>query len=202
MASTESGSRRSARLRVAAAYAFLAALVVAARPTPLSVSLGFGIVALGEGLRFWAAGHLRKTVELVTSGPYRFSRNPMYLGRLIIFSGICVMARMPYQANLAVLALGWALFFGYYLPRKERVEPARLYKLHGEAYERYHAQVPALLPRSRPYRDVAERGWSSDRFLQNREHWMAAGLLALTLLLLWIAYSRPDGLLSGGLIGW
>ena len=202
MSSPEPESADWGRWRVVAIYAVLAALVVAARPTPLSVSLGFVVVALGEALRFWAAGHLRKTVELVTSGPYRFTRNPMYLGRLIIFSGICVMAWLPYLLSLAVLALGWVVFFGYYLPRKERVETARLHGLHGAAYELYLAAVPALLPRRRPYADPAERGWSSDRFLRNREHWMAAGLLALTLLLLWIAYSRPQGLLGAAVSGW
>jgi protein-S-isoprenylcysteine O-methyltransferase Ste14 len=186
---------RGARLRLLVLYALLAALVVAARPTPLSVSLGFCIAAVGEALRFWAAGHLRKTVELVTSGPYRFTRNPMYLGRLIVFSGVCVMTRLPYLGNLAVLALGWVAFFGYYLPRKERVEPARLAALHGEAYARYHSEVPAWFPRTTPYADVATHGWSSDRFLRNREHWMVAALLILTLLLLWIAYSEPQGLL-------
>ena len=87
-------------------------------------------------MRFWAAGHLHKNVDLVTSGPYRFTRNPLYLGRLLIFSGLAVMARLPWGLNLvAVLPLGWAVFFLYYLPRKERVEPARLAELHGEALE-------------------------------------------------------------------
>jgi len=195
MDEVDSKGRRGARLRVLGVYAFLALLLLAARPTPLSVSLGFAIAALGEALRFWAAGHLRKSVELVTSGPYRYTRNPMYLGRLIIFSGICVMARLPYLGNLVLLLIGWILFFGYYLPRKERVEPARLAQLHGEAYVRYHSEVPALFLRTSPYPDVATRGWSSDRFLRNREHWMALGLLGLSLLLLWISYGEPGGLL-------
>jgi len=196
MADADASRRRRARLRVLGVYAFVLLLLLAARPTPLSVSLGFAVVALGEALRFWAAGHLRKSVELVTSGPYRYTRNPMYLGRLIIFSGLCVMARLPYHANLIVLLAGWILFFGYYLPRKERVEPARLARLHGAAYERYRAEVPALFPRASPYTDVATRGWSSDRFLRNREHWMALGLLGLSLLLLWISYGEPDGVLG------
>ena len=196
MADAEDSRRRRARLRVLGVYVFVLLLLLVARPTPLSVSLGFAIVALGEALRFWAAGHLRKSVELVTSGPYRYTRNPLYLGRLVIFSGICVMARLPYFANLIVLLVGWIVFFGYYLPRKERVEPARLARLHGAAYERYHAAVPALFPRSSPYSEVATGGWSSDRFLRNREHWMALGLLGFSLLLLWIAYGEPGGLLA------
>jgi hypothetical protein len=144
---------------------------------------------LGEAIRFWAAGHLLKTEELVTSGPYRFTRNPLYLGRLLIFIGLCVMARLPYGLNWLVLVLGCVVFFGYYLRRKERVEPARLLEKHGEAFERYFRAVPALFPTVHPYPEGASAGWSSDRMLRNREHWMAIGVLAISLLLLWRAYS-------------
>ena len=127
-------------MRLIAVYLLVAGLVVLSRPTPLSVNVGLVFVAIGEAIRIWAAGHLHKTVELVTSGPYRYTRNPLYLGRLLILTGLCVMARMPYRANFVLLALGYLVFFAYYLPRKERVEPARLREAHGEAYERYWSQ--------------------------------------------------------------
>ena len=179
------------RLRLVALYVMVALLVYFARPTPLSVTAGFVLVALGEALRLWAAGYLLKTTELVTSGPYRFTRNPLYLGRLLIFTGLCLMARLPGRANFAVLVLGWALFFGYYLRRKERVEPARLRETHGEAYDRYFRAVPALFPTLRPFADPNRIGWSSDRLRRNREGWMVAGLALVTLFLLWRAYD-PD----------
>ena len=188
MADADASRRRRARLRVLGVYAFVLLLLLAARPTPLSVSVGFAVVALGEALRFWAAGHLRKSVELVTSGPYRYTRNPMYLGRLIIFSGLCVMARLPYHANLIVLLAGWILFFGYYLPRKERVEPARLRETHGEPFERYYRAVPALFPSLTPYAEGSTIAWSSDRMLRNREPWWIVGIVGITLYLLWKAY--------------
>jgi protein-S-isoprenylcysteine O-methyltransferase Ste14 len=169
-------------------FVLLVVMTIQARPAPLWVSVGFAVAALGEAIRVWAAGYLRKTVELATSGPYRYSRNPLYLGRLLIFTGICVMATLPYLLNLAVLAVGYAVFFLYYLPRKERVEPARLRQTHGEAYERYYRAVPALWPARRPYPRGAGPGWSSERLLRNREHWMVIGLVALFLLLLWRAY--------------
>ena len=81
------------------------------------------------------------------------------------------------------------IFFRYYLRRKERVEPARLRGLHGEAFERYYRAVPALFPALTPYPEGASIGWSSDRMLRNREHWMIVGLAVVTLLLLWRAYS-------------
>ena len=174
--------------RVASVYLIVFALLLYSRPTPWSVSSGFLLVALGEGIRVWAAGHLRKNLELVTSGPYRFTRNPLYLGRLLIFSGLCAMAPIRYGANWLILIAGWLVFFGYYLRRKERVEPARLRALHGEAYLRYQRAVPVLWPSARPYPEGASIGWSSDRMLRNREHWMVLGLGLVSLLLLWRAY--------------
>jgi len=175
-------------LRLLALYALVGTLLYFARPTRVGVACGLVLVVLGEALRFWAAGHLWKTMELVTSGPYRFTRNPLYLGRLSIFSGLCVMARLPYGIHWVVLLSGWLVFFGYYLPRKERVEPNRLKAVHGESYERYRRAVPALFPALRPYADATDGPWSAERMLRNREHWMVLGLLAASALLVWRAY--------------
>jgi protein-S-isoprenylcysteine O-methyltransferase Ste14 len=189
------------RIRLCALFLAAALLVVLARPTPFSVTIGFVFVAAGEAMRLWAAGHLRKTVELVTSGPYRYTRNPLYLGRLLVFTGLCVMARLPFELHWIVLLVGYAVFFGYYLPRKERVEPARLRETHGEPYERYFRAVPALIPTLRPYPDGTSIGWSSERMLRNKEPWMVVTLLGVSLLLLWVSYVRPEGLLLSWLRG-
>ena len=188
-------ARRSwpARLRVGAVFVLVGVLVVLSRPSPGSVSAGFAVAAVGEALRVWAAGHLRKTVRLVTSGPYRYSRNPLYLGRLLIFTGIAIMAWMPGGVTLGVLAAGWVVFFVYYLPRKERVEPARLRAVHGEAYDRYRAAVGKLFPRWPPYPGGADAGWSSERLLRNREHWMIVAVVLITLVLLARAYHLETG---------
>jgi len=176
-------------LRLAAVFALVAFLVYAARPTALGVTVGFVFAAAGEAVRFWASGHLLKTKELVTSGPYRYTRNPLYLGRLLIFTGLCIMAPLPYHANWIVLLLGYAVFFGYYLPRKERVEPARLRETHGEPFERYFRAVPALFPSLTPYAEGSTIAWSSDRMFRNREPWWIVGIVGITLYLLWKAYA-------------
>lgn len=174
--------------RLTVLYAGVATALVFARPTPLTVTFGFLALAAGEALRVWAAGYLVKTSRLVTSGPYRYTRNPLYLGRLLIFTGIVLMAGLPYGIGWIVLAAGWSLFFGYYLPRKERIEPARLRSLHGETYERYFRAVPALFPSLTPFPGGTSGGWSSDRLIRNREHWMIVALAAVALFLLWKAY--------------
>ena len=174
---------------MAGIYLLIGAMVAGARPTPGGISAGLLLVAVGQALRIWASGHLVKNVSLTTSGPYRYTRNPLYLGRLLIFAGLCTIARLPYALHWLLLVAGCAVFFGYYLPRKERVEPARLLALHGESFHRYHREVPALWPRTTPY-ERGDRGrWSASQARANREHWMVAGLVAVALYLLWRSYS-------------
>ncbi len=165
-----------ARLRLVAAFGLVLALVLPARPTTASLAVGVPLVTLGEAIRLWAAGHLVKTRELITTGPYRHTRNPLYLGRLLIFVGLTLAATLPGRLNLWILGVGLVVFFGYYLPRKERVEPARLAAVHGEAYEAYRRAVPALLPRGRPWPSRTDGRWSWRRAVDNREPWMIVGL--------------------------
>ena len=178
-------------LRLVATFAFLVILLYFSRPRPVEVAIGFVIAAIGEAIRFWAAGHLLKTKELITSGPYRYTRNPLYLGRLLILTGVCIMCRLPYYLNWITLAIGLAIFFLYYMPRKERVEPARLRDQHGDAYDRYFRAVPALFPNFKPYPHASNLGWSSDRMFRNREVWMVVGLIVITFALLRKAYLLP-----------
>jgi len=178
-------NRLLGNLRRAGLALALVALVWFGRPEPWTFGVGLLLVILGETVRFWAAGHLLKTQELVTSGPYRHTRNPLYLGRLLILSGLCLMANLPHRGSWVALAIGWLFFFGYYLPRKERVEPARLREVHGEAYERYRRAVPALFPKLRAYPDGGTSPWSAARMRRNREHLMVVGLALAAAFWLW-----------------
>jgi protein-S-isoprenylcysteine O-methyltransferase Ste14 len=164
-------------LRLLITYAAVGALLTYAAPTPRSWLSGIPFVIAGEWVRWWAAGHLRKTVELITSGPYRYTRNPLYLGRLLIFIGLAVIGELPRHANLWVLGIGLAIFFFYYMPRKERIEPARLLKTLGESYAAYRKAVPALFPRLTPWPGGTDHKWRPERMLVNREQWMVIGLL-------------------------
>ena len=208
-------SRLLGRIRLALMYVFLLVIAWFALPTRLLVAIGLPLVVAGEAFRTWAAGHLLKSREMAVSGPYRYTQNPLYLGRFLILTGLCLMAYLPYDvrinampllravglrpgiiilnfrpANATLLVLGWALFFLYYLPRKIRVEGARLRRIHGAAYDAWFRSVPLLFPRLTPY-GTNVRSWDSSRFLRNREHWMIAGVAAITLLFVWRAFTRP-----------
>ena len=173
------------RIRLFAVYLFIAGLVALSRPTPALLGLGAAFALAGESVRVWAAGHLRKSVELATAGPYAHTQNPLYLGRLLILTGLGLAARAPHHLNLLALAIGYGIFFLYYMPRKLRVEGARLAGLHGETFDRYNRAVPVLFPSLRPYAGRARVPWSFGRMVRNQEPLVAAGLLLAFGVLAW-----------------
>jgi protein-S-isoprenylcysteine O-methyltransferase Ste14 len=176
-------------IRLAAVYAFIAALVYLSRPTPALFAVGAALALTGEAIRIWAAGHLTKSVRLVTSGPYAYTQNPLYLGRLLILTGLAIAARMPGHLNLVALALGYAVFFFYYIPRKLRVEGGRLARLHGEAFEEYHRRVPILVPRLRRHPGGLE-AWSFRLMVSNQEPLVLTGVALVLALLAWKTANR------------
>ncbi|MCZ6696838.1 MAG: isoprenylcysteine carboxylmethyltransferase family protein [Acidobacteria bacterium] len=171
-------------IRLAGLYAFVIALVILSHPSPASLAVGAIAVALGESVRLWAAGHLVKSVRLVTSGPYAWTQCPLYLGRLLILTGLGLAAHHDSYVNLVALGIGYAIFFFYYMPRKIRVEGARLTKIHGDAYEQYSRSVPLLFPSLKRYPGDGST-WSFRRMVRNQEPLILLGLLVTLSFLYW-----------------
>ncbi|CAG0975014.1 methanethiol S-methyltransferase [Myxococcaceae bacterium] len=144
-----------------------------ARPTPIGFALGLVLIAAGEALRVWGAGHLVKNDVLTVTGPYAYVRNPLYAGTLAIGAGFAIAAGGV--VGPVVAAAGLLLFFGYYFPYKERIESARLERAYGEPYAAYRAAVSALWPSFTPWRlptsdgQVVSAPWSAARFADNDE---------------------------------
>ncbi|MCB9897002.1 MAG: hypothetical protein H6825_03245 [Planctomycetes bacterium] len=177
-------------LRALTACAFLAALVYIAQPTRLGMILGLPCLALGLLFRVWAAGHLIKTKELSTSGPYRHVQHPLYFGRLALGTGFCfiawreqVIGGATIPLNLVLLGLFWLVFFGYYIPRKKRVEGSRLLKIHGQPYADWTAHVPLVIPRLTPWGEQKQH-WSKAKFDELGEIWTVLAVVAAALLIL------------------
>jgi protein-S-isoprenylcysteine O-methyltransferase Ste14 len=145
-----------------------------ARPSWLTLSAGGVVALLGLALRAWSAGHIRKNSALATSGPYGYTRNPLYLGSFLLGVGFTIASGRLW------LALPFAaLFLGIYYPVM-RVEAADLAHLFGEDYEKYSGAVPLFLPRLSSYRDEKTVGLKFDAslYLRYREYEAALGLLA------------------------
>jgi protein-S-isoprenylcysteine O-methyltransferase Ste14 len=154
-----------------------------ARPRPVTLLAGVTISFFGLLLRAWAAGHIRKNSALATSGPYAFTRNPLYLGNFLLGLGFTIGSGWwPLGILFAVL------FLGIYLPVM-RVESETLAQLFGESYQRYARGVPIFLPRVTPYRSgEGKTEFDSSLYMRYREYRAALGLLIAWGLLVVKAY--------------
>jgi protein-S-isoprenylcysteine O-methyltransferase Ste14 len=125
------------------------------------------IAIAGESIRLWAAGHLEKSKEVTQSGPYRYTRHPLYLGSSLIGIGMAVIAN---NALVAAIVIAYLVLT---LTAAMRSEEAHLREKFGDAYDAY-AQKRA---------PKVERSFSWQRAIYNREHHTIAGLLTGLLLL-------------------
>jgi protein-S-isoprenylcysteine O-methyltransferase Ste14 len=160
-----------------------ALFILFARPRPVTLAVGAPISFIGLLLRAWGSGHLRKNDALAVSGPYAYTRNPLYLGSLIMGLGFTIASGRWW---LGVLFS--ALFLGIYLPVM-RVESATLAQLFGKSYEEYAGAVPVFLPRLTPYRSGQTRiGFDQSLYLRYREYRAGLGLLIAWSFLVFKAY--------------
>lgn len=183
------------RIRLVALWLVGAALVVVGctvgRPDPVGWAIGLVVAGLGIAVRSWAAGYLIKSKALITGGPYAYVRNPLYLGRVLVGTGMCIAVRLPESwplpaypwPNVAAIAAFYAFFFGYYMPRKERVEPARLREYHGEAYTRYQKAVGSIVPNFFRRYDERNGSWGWAQYDRLKEyHWVLGYAIVFTAL--------------------
>lgn len=169
--STGSSKSLVQRLRVPAGFVAGIAFVVLSRPTWITLAAGVPVVLLGAAIRAWASGHLRKNAELAVGGPYAFTRNPLYLGSLVMALGCAVCGGIAWLgAGLLVL------FLLIYIPVIQ-AEAAHMRRLFGAVYEDWAAVVPLLWPRAAPYQGGLTRHFDSGQYLRHREYRAAIGVV-------------------------
>jgi protein-S-isoprenylcysteine O-methyltransferase Ste14 len=171
------------RYRVSAGWVLGALVLVLARPTPWSVLVGLPLAGLGEGLRLWASGHIEKTTSLATGGPYAHSRNPLYLGSLLIALGVAVGAASPW----VVLAV--AAYFLLFYPSVMREEARYLADRFPEQHRAWAEAVPLFVPRLRPG-GPRESKFRWERVRKNREWRTVLALPLLAAVLLALPHAR------------
>jgi protein-S-isoprenylcysteine O-methyltransferase Ste14 len=162
---------------VAALYLWLA--------NPLAISLLFGTVFIVPGLliRALASGHVQKNERLATTGPYAYTRNPLYLGSFIMATGFAVAAR-----SLWIVPILIAMFAAIYMP-VIRAEEAYLAQ-HFPEFAEYARRVPRLAPNPTP---PGKQHWnfSKDLYMKHREYNATLGsvaiMAALVVKLLWVS---------------
>lgn len=167
-----------ARLRVPSGFLIVAAFAWFSHPSALSLAAGLPVSIAGLALRAWAAGCLAKNQQLATGGPYAYTRNPLYIGTLLVAAGLAMASR---SVGLGVLF--GAVFLLIYLPVIQ-LEEQHLRRLFPD-YATYAAEVPALWPRVRPFSKRNRNPFRVDLYLKNQEYQAGAGLAAGMLFLLW-----------------
>lgn len=162
---------RLARLRVPLGFGFGVAVLWLAEPTSATIAIGGLVASAGEALRIWAAGHLNKSREVTSSGPYRWFAHPLYVGSTLMGAGLAI------ASGSAVVAVLIALYLGVTLTAAIRTEEAFLRRTFGDRYARYRES------RAHPAAGDAARRFSLEQVMANRELRAVAGLLAALLLL-------------------
>ena len=165
-------SRVAKRIRVPLGFLFAILYFWLARPTWRSIALGAVAIIPGLLTRALASGHVRKNEALATSGPYAYTRNPLYLGSLLIGVGFAVAARSWWVGVALVL-----MFFAIYLPVIRDEENFLRQKF--PEFEEYARRVPRMLPRLGAGSAEASGGFSFDLYLKHREYNALLGALAM-----------------------
>jgi hypothetical protein len=189
---------------VAIGFALGVAYLILSRPTFKLLVAGGSLALVGVVLRAFAAGHLAKNQGLTTSGPYAYTRNPLYLGSLLMGLGFALAG-----GSWALGAAFLIFFLAIYGPVVHR-EAEALRRAFGEAYEQYARQVPLFVPGLRRARLVppspgcapepaggalygapAGKGkFQWQRYRRNREYEAALGYLVALLFLALKAWLR------------
>ena len=176
------------RWRVRLGYPLAIAVLFFARPTPRSILAGALVGAMGLWLRAFAAGYLHKQEVLTVTGPYAYTRNPLYLGSAILALGAGIAAHSWISA--VILLVYFALVYFIVMRREEKELRLR----HGAAFEEYARAVPLFIPRL-THAKVAQASASSftlEQYKKNHEWQASVGYLFLlaTLLLIWYLRTR------------
>jgi protein-S-isoprenylcysteine O-methyltransferase Ste14 len=163
------------RVRVPLGFAFAILYLWLANPTLKSILIGASLIIPGLLIRAVASGYLQKNEQLASRGPYAYTRNPLYLGSLILSVGFALAAR-SWWIGAGIIAL----FFVIYLP-VIRGEEAFL-RDRFPHFDEYARQVPSLFPRITPH--VSRSGepggvFSWDLYLKHREYNATLGSLAI-----------------------
>jgi Phospholipid methyltransferase len=176
----------AARWRVPLGFAFAAAYLLVSLPTRSLLIVGGLVAFLGLALRAVAAGFIEKSRTLATAGPFAYTRNPLYLGSLILGAGFMIAG-----GSWALGTVFVGLFMLIYLPVM-RAEENFLQQKFGLEFEEYARLVPRFLPGvGQGWQGSGTFGWV--RYRANREHNAALGYVALMLFLIIKLVLRSHG---------
>jgi protein-S-isoprenylcysteine O-methyltransferase Ste14 len=152
--------------------------IILSEPNFFSMLGGVIITAAGLILRAWACGHLRKEKELTTTGPYSYTRNPLYLGNMIIGIGVVVGSR-----SLWILCY-FILYFLIFYSIAVRKEKEKMKKLYPDQYNEFSQKVSLFFPSFKSAYPYKKNSFNWDFYKTNREQRALIGAILFWLLML------------------
>ena len=169
----------ASRVRVPCGFAIAAIYLLFAEPTTARLVAGAVVALAGLAVRAASAGHVQKNRRLAVSGPYAYTRNPLYLGSAIGAIGFAIAGGRWWFFLL------FALFFAAVYFPVMRSEQAHLTVLFGEEYLAYARAVPLLLPRWRPWRTPDPPGRFDPKLYWNNREYEAFVAFVVIVAVLW-----------------
>ncbi len=164
-------SKIARRIRVPLGFLLAIAYIWLAHPTWLSIMIGALVAFVGVAIRAAASGHVKKNQELTKTGPYAYTRNPLYLGSIIIAAGFAIAALSVWIVLILII-----MFLAIYIP-VIRSEEAFLRNTFSD-FDDYCGRVPRIVPRSsRAYEGAGT--FSRDLYLKHREYNALVGTAAM-----------------------
>ena len=173
---------------------FLLLMVIFAEPSVMSMIIGFAIAISGELMRFWGvswAGSETRTTGgvggtyLVISGPFAFVRNPLYVGNILLYTGIGIMSWSLFPYLQIVALLFFAVQYHFIVLEEEKF----LKEKFGEAYKNYFKNVLRFIPRFTPYKDstLEQPPYNPKAGVKSEERTLQAfTLVSLIIVIIWI----------------
>jgi protein-S-isoprenylcysteine O-methyltransferase Ste14 len=153
-------------------------------PRPAAVAWSLVLVVPGLWLRAYASGYVKKNQELTTTGPYAYTRNPLYLGSMLMAAGFA-LALLSWPVAL-VLAIGFLVIYVPVIASEER-----FLRAHFAGFDDYCRRVPRFLPRFGPAPGADSAAGGHFSFALYHKHREYNALLGAFVLYLSLAFLRP-----------
>ncbi len=137
---------------------------------------GLFLILIGELIRIWSAGHLRKTKIVVCSGPYKFTRNPLYIGSFFILTGFLIIIQ-SWIAAIIILPLFLIVY-----PLTIKKEEKHLLNKFGDEFQEYMNNVPRFFPRFKAGDCSSDEKFDFQLMIKNREYQSVLASIALSII--------------------
>ncbi|MEW6455090.1 MAG: isoprenylcysteine carboxylmethyltransferase family protein [Acidobacteriota bacterium] len=168
--------------RISSGFVIVLIIILISKPTLTSLLMGAIIGILGLLIRAWSSGHLIKDKSLTTSGPYRFTRHPLYFGNLLLGIGFIISSNSFYGLILFII-----YFLLFYIPII-KLEEKKMDNFFSDKFGEYKDKVPVIFPIFKPYKNSSNKKFSWFLYFKNREWRASIGFITIWLILIIKSY--------------